>query len=99
MVQCRHIYRLYPMKIASLTTCIGVQVVDGSNPSTPTTDLASKSLTISTPQPQLPALVYTLFTPVHAQQETARIFQQLDLLKERQGLSDRDIARTLGISN
>jgi integrase/recombinase XerC len=75
-----------------------VQVVDGSNPSTPTTISASKSLTLSSPHPTLPTLVNTLSTPYVNHDEATALFYQLDLLKRRLGLSDRALAHTLGIS-
>jgi len=77
-------------------------VVGGSNPLTPTKNLASKSLAKSHPVPPDPGGVHnfvnTFVDTLCKEIPRPDLFNQLSLIQQHQQLSDRALARTLGIS-
>jgi len=76
----------------------GVQVVGGSNPLAPTKYLASKTSPRGTPVPPVSRLGTTFVDTLCNDEPASELFHHLALIQRHQGISDRTLAQTLGIS-
>ncbi|HLB28184.1 MAG TPA: helix-turn-helix transcriptional regulator [Dehalococcoidales bacterium] len=73
-------------------------MVDGSNPSTPTSNSISKSARRAKPLATQPATVHKFVDSFVDKNRVVALLHQLTSLQREHGLSDRALAKTIGVS-